>query len=263
MSRCTPLHRRSHRPRLFRRRPGDAASPDGRSALQPCPSVIAGPVDPDRDDRRRGPGHFFPDGAHRTGLHATDLQVLSTMFLRMIKSLIVPLLFATLVVGIAGHGDDMQAGRQARGPVAALLRSRDHTRAGGRPAGGEPGEAGRGVNLAGVTADTGTGPRNAPRPTIARVAGARRAAERGRRGGPERGAPDHRLRHHLRGGALARWRATPRRSCCRSVRVWPQVMFKFVGHRDEVRPDRDRRRDRGDGGSERPRGAPAPGASWC
>ena len=30
------------------------------------------------------------------------------MFLRMIKSLIVPLLFATLVVGIAGHGDDMK-----------------------------------------------------------------------------------------------------------------------------------------------------------
>jgi len=30
------------------------------------------------------------------------------VFLRMIKSLIVPLLFATLVVGIAGHGDDMK-----------------------------------------------------------------------------------------------------------------------------------------------------------
>jgi len=34
--------------------------------------------------------------------------VLSTIFLRMIKSLIVPLLFSTLVVGIAGHGDDMK-----------------------------------------------------------------------------------------------------------------------------------------------------------
>ena len=39
---------------------------------------------------------------------ATDLKVLSNIFLRMIKSLIVPLLFATLVVGIAGHGDDMK-----------------------------------------------------------------------------------------------------------------------------------------------------------
>src|SRR5678809_242964 len=52
----------------------------------------------------------FPDNArdvHR-GWAATDLNVLSSVFLRMIKSLIVPLLFATLVVGIAGHGDDMK-----------------------------------------------------------------------------------------------------------------------------------------------------------
>ncbi len=52
-------------------------------------------------------GYFFPDGPG-TGFKATDLQVLSTIFLRMIKSLIVPLLFGTLVVGIAGHGDDMK-----------------------------------------------------------------------------------------------------------------------------------------------------------
>jgi len=53
-------------------------------------------------------GYAFPDGPGTTGFHATDLQVLSSVFLRMIKSLIVPLLFATLVVGIAGHGDDMK-----------------------------------------------------------------------------------------------------------------------------------------------------------
>jgi len=55
-------------------------------------------------------GWAFPDNArdvHR-GWAATDLNVLSSVFLRMIKSLIVPLLFATLVVGIAGHGDDMK-----------------------------------------------------------------------------------------------------------------------------------------------------------
>jgi proton glutamate symport protein len=54
-------------------------------------------------------GHFFPelpDGSH--GFEASDLQVFSNVFLRMIKSLIVPLLFGTLVVGIAGHGDDMK-----------------------------------------------------------------------------------------------------------------------------------------------------------
>jgi proton glutamate symport protein len=54
-------------------------------------------------------GYLFPDRTDgTTGFQATDLQVLSTVFLRMIKSLIVPLLFATLVVGIAGHGDDMK-----------------------------------------------------------------------------------------------------------------------------------------------------------
>jgi proton glutamate symport protein len=39
---------------------------------------------------------------------AVQLKPFANIFLRMIKSLIVPLLFATLVVGIAGHGDDMK-----------------------------------------------------------------------------------------------------------------------------------------------------------
>ena len=39
---------------------------------------------------------------------AVQLQPLSNIFLRMIKSLIVPLLFSTLVFGIAGLGDDMK-----------------------------------------------------------------------------------------------------------------------------------------------------------
>jgi proton glutamate symport protein len=39
---------------------------------------------------------------------AVSLKPLSTVFLRMIKSIIVPLIFGTLVVGIAGHGDDMK-----------------------------------------------------------------------------------------------------------------------------------------------------------
>lgn len=39
---------------------------------------------------------------------AVELKPLSNIFLRMIKSLIVPLLFSTLVIGIAGHGDDMK-----------------------------------------------------------------------------------------------------------------------------------------------------------
>src|SRR2546425_4675103 len=40
--------------------------------------------------------------------YATALRPISTTFLRMIKSIIVPIIFGTLVVGIAGHGDDMK-----------------------------------------------------------------------------------------------------------------------------------------------------------
>jgi len=39
---------------------------------------------------------------------AAGLKPLSTLFLRMIKSIVVPLIFGTLVMGIAGHGDDMK-----------------------------------------------------------------------------------------------------------------------------------------------------------
>lgn len=37
-----------------------------------------------------------------------SLRPLSTIFLRMIKSIIAPIIFGTLVIGIAGHGDDMK-----------------------------------------------------------------------------------------------------------------------------------------------------------
>ncbi|MBA2292729.1 MAG: cation:dicarboxylase symporter family transporter [Gemmatimonadales bacterium] len=37
-----------------------------------------------------------------------SLKPFSTLFLRMIKMIVVPILFGTLVVGIAGHGDDMK-----------------------------------------------------------------------------------------------------------------------------------------------------------
>ena len=39
---------------------------------------------------------------------ASMVNPLSTIFLRMIKSIVAPLLFASLVVGIAGHGDDLK-----------------------------------------------------------------------------------------------------------------------------------------------------------
>lgn len=49
-------------------------------------------------------GWAFPD-------FAVKLHVLAEIFLRMIKMIIAPLLFATLVVGIAGHGDVKSLGR--------------------------------------------------------------------------------------------------------------------------------------------------------
>lgn len=54
-----------------------------------------------------GVGWLFPE-------FSQALKPLSQIFLRMIKSIIAPLIFATLVIGIAGHGDDLRrVGRMA------------------------------------------------------------------------------------------------------------------------------------------------------
>src|SRR5437016_14581038 len=37
------------------------------------------------------------------------LRVISNVFLKLIKCIIVPIIFGTLVVGIAGHSDDLKA----------------------------------------------------------------------------------------------------------------------------------------------------------
>ena len=49
-------------------------------------------------------GHDFPQVA-------IQLRILSQIFIRLIRTIIAPLLFATLVVGIAGHGNLKQVGR--------------------------------------------------------------------------------------------------------------------------------------------------------
>ena len=56
-------------------------------------------------------GHDFPDVA-------MGLRVLAQIFLRLIRTIVAPLLFATLVVGIAGHSDLRQVGRMG---VKALI----------------------------------------------------------------------------------------------------------------------------------------------
>ncbi len=52
------------------------------------------------------------------GQSAANLQVLSSIFLRLIKTIIAPLIFSTLVVGIAGHSNLKQVGRMG---IKALL----------------------------------------------------------------------------------------------------------------------------------------------
>lgn len=47
-------------------------------------------------------GWLFPE-------QSQSLQVVSDIFLRLIKCIIVPLLFSTLVIGIAAHGDDLKS----------------------------------------------------------------------------------------------------------------------------------------------------------
>jgi proton glutamate symport protein len=49
-------------------------------------------------------GYFFPGVAN-------ELRILSQIFLRLIRTIVAPLLFATLVVGIAGHSSLRQVGR--------------------------------------------------------------------------------------------------------------------------------------------------------
>lgn len=49
-------------------------------------------------------GHFAPD-------FAVKMKPFAVIFLRMVKMIIAPLLFATLVVGIAGHGDARRLGK--------------------------------------------------------------------------------------------------------------------------------------------------------
>jgi len=56
-------------------------------------------------------GHDFPG-------FAKELQVLSAIFLRLIRTIIAPLIFSTLVVGIAGHSNLKQVGRMG---IKALI----------------------------------------------------------------------------------------------------------------------------------------------
>src|SRR5579864_744664 len=64
-------------------------------------------------------GYDLTFASEATRLHtANNLQVLSSIFLRLIKAIIAPLIFSTLVVGIAGHSNLKQVGRMG---IKALI----------------------------------------------------------------------------------------------------------------------------------------------
>ena len=55
-------------------------------------------------------GWLFPEASRAdNGWAATDLRVFASIFLRLIKALVVPLVFSTVVVGIAGSGEELGA----------------------------------------------------------------------------------------------------------------------------------------------------------
>ena len=55
---------------------------------------------------------------HELGQSAASLQVLSGIFLKLVKTIVAPLIFSTLVVGIASHSNLKQVGRMG---IKALL----------------------------------------------------------------------------------------------------------------------------------------------
>ncbi len=56
-------------------------------------------------------GVEFPADKNPKSFDSQDLKFLSTIFLRLVKAIVAPLLFATLVVGIASHANLKQVGR--------------------------------------------------------------------------------------------------------------------------------------------------------
>ena len=52
-------------------------------------------------------GWAFPEETYPA--LSSNLKVVSNLFLRMIKSILVPLVLSTLIVGVAGHSDDLKA----------------------------------------------------------------------------------------------------------------------------------------------------------
>ena len=166
-------------------------------------------------------GWLFPDSPDATGFRATDLQVLSNVFLRLIKSLVAPLL-----VWHARRRDRRTRRRheacgQARAAIHHLLRDRHDDRARRRAPGREHREAGSGCESRVRRRDDGS-PARDDETNVREHVGACGAAELHRCGRAKRSAADHVLQHSLRCRARRRCKAPRRRSCCRSARASPR-----------------------------------------
>ena len=95
---------------------------------------------------------------------AKEMALLGTIFLRLIKSIIAPLLFGTLVVRHRRHGQREDDGPHRR-QGDSVFRNRHHGRAVCRSGRGESGEAGRGRAAA---EGRGAGRRRRPAPASRR-----------------------------------------------------------------------------------------------
>ena len=174
----------------------------------------------------------------------------------MIKSLIVPLLFATLVVGIAGHGDDMKrVGRLALRSIVYFEIVTTLALAVGLIA----------VNLVKPGAGVDLG-----------AASAKEGAELAATHTTLTGVIEHTVPQSFFDAAaknevlqivffaiifavaLSQVQGPSKTFMLSACESLSEVMFKFVEHRDGVRADRHRRGDRGHGVEERPRRAQEP-----
>ena len=157
---------------------------------------------------------------------AISLKPLSTIFLRMIKSVVVPLIFGSLVIGIAGHGDDMKrVGRLALKSIIyfEIVTTVAPVRGTG---GGEPDSARGGVQLRrSIAGGTGAGAEDAD---PERDPGAHRAPELLRGGSQQRSAPDRVLLHSLRGGSHSS-AGTAKETMLGFCEGLAETMFKFTG----------------------------------
>jgi proton glutamate symport protein len=199
-------------------------------------------------------GAAFPDHACAgvTGrcFSGADLKPLSTVFLRMIKSIIVPIIFSTLVIGIAGHGDDMKrVGRLALKSIIyfevvttlALFIGLGAVNLVKPGVGGEPGGAGR---------PGGADGRNGQGAHLLHLPGAHRPAELLRGGGAQRGAADRLLVHPLRVG-LSQVRGRPKELLLGVMRGAGGGDVQVHRLRDALRAHRHRCGHRGHGQPQR------------